>query len=90
MVILWMVLGLEFSSEMFLVNFQDPDTKILCLLHVQRHSGCLMGQFDVPNPLFMHYDTDLGWSELMFGIFCLNICEKVILDNYLPIFPKLE
>ena len=85
-----MVLGLELASEMSSVNFQDPDTKISCLSHVLRHSGCLLGHLDVPNPVFTNCDTDLGWPELMFGMFRLNIHEKAILDKYLPICPKLE
>ncbi len=77
----WMVLGLEFASEIFLANFQDPDTKISYLLYVTRHSRCLLGHFDVLNPVFTHCDTDSGCSELMFRIFCLNIHEKAILDK---------
>ncbi len=60
--------GIEFASKMFLENFQDPDTKILCLSCVPRHPGCLLGHFNVPNCVSTQCDTDSDWPELMFGV----------------------
>ncbi len=82
-----MIPGLEFALEMFSANYQDLDTKISRLSCLPRHSGCILGHFNVPNCVSAHCDTDSGWPELMIGIFCPNIHEKAILDKNLPICP---